>query len=77
MPTYFFNIRNTDGLIVDDEGITLPNIEAARREAIFGLREIAANLIKTGEPTGRRKMQVTNEAGEVLFTVSCKYVISA
>ena len=34
MPRYYFNIRSASGaLIQDEEGVHLPNIEAAREEA--------------------------------------------
>ena len=36
----------------------LPNIEAARPEAVLSLRDVAAELIRIGGTTQRRKMHV-------------------
>jgi hypothetical protein len=36
----------------------LPNIEAARPEAVLSLRDVAAELIRIGGTTGRRNMHV-------------------
>ena len=45
MPRYYFNLRDGDELIPDDEGIELPAIENARKEAIRGLADCARDAI--------------------------------
>ena len=43
MPLYYFNIRQPDGgLAEDDEGIELPGIDAAMAEAVASAKELAA-----------------------------------
>jgi hypothetical protein len=40
MPRYFFNIRDQHHLEQDDEGLELPNLDAAVEEAKRALREM-------------------------------------
>jgi hypothetical protein len=57
MPRYFFNVSGSD--FVDDEGIDLPDVEAARREAIRAARELAGN-------PGARSIMATDENGVIV-----------
>jgi hypothetical protein len=41
MPRYFFDIRDGDELIADEEGMDLPDLEAAFREAARSLADIS------------------------------------
>ena len=45
MSRYYFNLREDDELIPDDEGVELPTIESARDEAIRGLVDSARDVI--------------------------------
>jgi hypothetical protein len=38
---YFFDIQDGEARIPDEEGIILPNVEAAREEAAMSLAELA------------------------------------
>ncbi len=49
MPRFFFHARDGDQRIDDPEGTDLPDLDAARAEAVVGAREIAAERIKRGE----------------------------
>jgi hypothetical protein len=48
MPLYFFHIRHPDRLVSDDEGMDLPNDDAARHEGLESARDIAADSIRRG-----------------------------
>jgi hypothetical protein len=39
MTRYYFDLRDRDGFIIDDEGFELPDIEAAQREAVLSLAD--------------------------------------
>ena len=41
MPRYFFDIRNGDGLIPDEEGTDLPDLQAAQLEAARTLADMS------------------------------------
>jgi uncharacterized heparinase superfamily protein len=55
MPHYFFDLVNGSGLTRDDEGQELPDLEAARLEAIRQARPIIAEEVLNGriDLTGR------------------------
>ena len=69
MPVYQFHIRNNHSLVVDEDGINLPDVEAAAREAIHSAHEFFAEV---SWPTDM-VFEVTDEAGRLVFT----YPISA
>ena len=39
MTRYYFDLRDRDGFIIDDEGFELPDIEAVQREAVLSLAD--------------------------------------
>jgi hypothetical protein len=39
MTRYYFDLRDRDGFIIDDEGFDLPDIEAVQREAVLSLAD--------------------------------------
>ena len=48
MPRYFFDLANGDGLLRDEEGAELNDIERARAFALHSAREVAASEIREG-----------------------------
>jgi len=66
MPRYYFDTQNGEQHFHDDEGSELPDVQAARDEAIAVLPEIAGGELPDGD---RREMVLTvrNEAGQVFF----------
>ena len=77
MPRYYFHVREgAAGLLSDPEGSHLPNLAAARREAIEGARQLISAAVLTGEPLGlAREMQVEDENGTTLLTLRFRDVI--
>jgi hypothetical protein len=65
MPRYFFNIRDGYDLDEDEEGIELPNIEAARAEALATVEELRDQLTDAGNI----ELEITDEEGRRLLTV--------
>ena len=66
MPQFYFNVHDGKDLI-DDQGLEFPNADSAREAAVclFGLvLKEDASLVACG--AGRR-MEVTDQAGSVLF----------
>ena len=62
MTRYFFHIRNDDRLREDDEGIDLPSLAAARKEAVLSARELIAESIASSEPWDHCSIEVWDEA---------------
>jgi hypothetical protein len=65
MPRYFFNIRDGYDVDEDEEGIELPDIEAARAEALATVEELRDEL----KDAGNIELEITDESGRRLLTV--------
>ena len=65
MPRYFFNIRDGYDVDEDEEGVELPNVEAARAEALATVEELRDELRDAGDI----ELEITDETGRCLLTV--------
>jgi hypothetical protein len=45
MPRYFFDTRDDDRLLSDDEGLELPDMEAVKVQAAKSLAELARDVL--------------------------------
>jgi hypothetical protein len=45
MPRYFFDTRDDDRLLSDDEGLELPDMEAVKVQAAKSLAELAVDVL--------------------------------
>jgi nucleoid-associated protein YgaU len=68
MPRYFFHLREGDRVLPDHDGSELPNLEAARAEAIQSARELLAAKLKAGEVVDGQAFEIADESGEVVLT---------
>jgi hypothetical protein len=75
VPRYYFHIHGPNGTIPDDEGSDLPEVDAARKEALLAVREMVADTIKRGaNPSDGRQLWVADESGKVLFAIPFRQV---
>lgn len=65
MPRFFFNIRDGYDVDEDDEGIELPDLDAARAEAIATVEELRDELADAGNI----ELEIVDESGRRLLTV--------
>ena len=75
MPTFFFHLRDGGELIEDPDGSDLPDLDAARAEAIAGAREAVAEGVRAGKPVLGRSVEIADGAGRVLATVTARDVL--
>ena len=68
MPLYFFNLRDGHELDEDEEGIELPDLEAARAEALATVEELRGQLADVDDIM----LEITDETGRRLLTVPFK-----
>jgi hypothetical protein len=61
MTTYFFHIRDDDRLIRDEEGLDLPNVAAARKEAALSAHNLVAEAIGTDEPLDHVAIEIWDD----------------
>jgi hypothetical protein len=66
MQRYYFDLRDDDGLTIDDEGIELPDLRAVRYEASRSVVDAARNvLLRPTRPT-EVAVEVRDESGPVI-----------
>ena len=69
MGHFFFHLRAGEQLILDEEGLDLPDVSAARHEAILSAREILAAAIRAGKAKVPDAFVISDEAGRALDMV--------
>ena len=69
MPRYFFHIFN-DEVSVDEEGVVLPDLAAARETAMDGCRDLVCESVRRGHLDLDHRIDVADEKGEVLLKVT-------
>lgn len=69
MPHYFFNIFD-DEAALDEDGIELPDLAAARHEALEGARDLACEAIHNGHLNLDHYIEVADESGTRLLTIT-------
>jgi hypothetical protein len=76
MARYFFNVKGSDGAVSRDrEGQELADLDAACVEAVNSNREMLGERLLHGGTIGPRQIDVTDESGKVLATVSAQDVL--
>jgi hypothetical protein len=72
MARFFFHTRRGDEIAKDDEGFELPNLAAARKEALATAREIVADAVKFGKDRTPDSVLIADADGREVMTVSLK-----
>jgi hypothetical protein len=71
MGRFYFHVRAGDELTPDDEGMDLPDLSAAKREALL------FEAIKSGSQTVPEAFVIADDEGRALDTVSLAAVLPA
>jgi hypothetical protein len=69
MPLYFFNVYNDEDT-VDEEGQDLPDLDAAREEAIISARALICEGVHDGEVTLSHRIEVLDQSRRPALTVT-------
>jgi hypothetical protein len=69
MGRFFFHIRMSDQVISDQEGLDLPDVAAARLEALAAARYILADAIRSGSDNIPEAFLIADGEGRELETV--------
>lgn len=77
MRRYFFHIRHNGETVMDEEGDEFASIDEARSSALRSVRELVAARIKNGQTVINKHMDVHDETGERLMSISFREVIDA
>jgi hypothetical protein len=72
MARFYFHMRTGERVDRDTDGAEMPNLEAARAEALQSAREILADAIKAAKSDLLDCLVIADEEGQELATVSLK-----
>lgn len=70
MPLYYLHLRNSTGLVRDEEGHDLRDLDAARRAAVASIRSIIADEALQGRIDLRGEVEIADGADAVLLRVA-------
>ena len=70
MPLYRFDLYNSVGFVPDEEGRELPDVEAARGEAVKAARGIIADEVLQGRIDLNGRIEVLDGEGPPILTLS-------
>jgi hypothetical protein len=71
----FLHVRDGEAFIEDPEGGNFPDIAAAHAEAIASLQEIVADRLEAGKKPGSLQVEICDDRGHLLATISSKAVL--
>jgi hypothetical protein len=74
MPHFYFDVRDGDSLVQDEEGLSFPSIEAARDEATRALAEMA-NDASPNAYVREMAIEVRDEGKEPLLRTVLRFEI--
>jgi hypothetical protein len=69
MPRFYFHVYN-DVIAIDEEGLELPDLEAAREQAMDSARELVCESIHKGHLNLDHRIEVDDEHHRRLMTIS-------
>jgi hypothetical protein len=73
MTRYYFHVRDNAGdLCRDNEGQELPDLAAARQEALNASRELLGEQLLHGGQIAPQQIEIAGERGDVLLTVDVR-----
>jgi hypothetical protein len=75
MPRYYLHIKDGDRLIKDQEGVELPSVLSAKREAEHAAREILAAKVRAGDIIDGQEFEIADARGNRMLTIPFKSVL--
>ena len=72
---YYFNLCSDDGIDLDQQGLDLPTLDDARREANRAAREMVAELVLENRKIDGMRFEIADQAGNRLETLHFRDVI--
>jgi hypothetical protein len=70
MPRYYLHMSDGNGFIEDEEGIDLPDAEAARATALRCARDVMMGEVRSGTLDLTSFIEVEDEQRKLLFTLT-------
>jgi hypothetical protein len=67
MARFYFHLRDGRDILLDDEGVELDGVEAAREQALRSARSILAAEVLEGRVPLHMRIDVENGAGAIVY----------
>ncbi len=77
MPIYYFDLVTSAGVAEDLAGSELPDLDAARLEAIEDARELMSIAVRLGHDISSQSLSIRSERGDLLLVVRSADAISS
>jgi len=77
VPRYFFNFRDQSELDPDEDGLELPDLDAAYLEAFEAAREMWGEAIREMRNPSRQQFEISDAAGRILLVVPFMEVLES
>ncbi len=75
MPRYFFHVYD-DIIAEDEEGVELPNLAAARLNALRGARDLIGEQVRRGYFVLSHWIDVVDEQGKKVLTITFRDAVA-
>jgi hypothetical protein len=75
MARFYFHLQEGGNLLEDSDGTDLPDVDAARLEAILAARDILSDAIRTGRGKVAEAFVIADEAGRKIDVVPLSIVL--
>ncbi len=75
MPRYFFHFQDPVSCLSDEQGVSLPDPEAAWYHGVRSAREIIDQDLRVGAVRPGRRVEVVDESGEQVWAMPFDEVI--
>jgi Domain of unknown function (DUF6894) len=63
MKRYYFDLRDSEGLVVDEEGLELQCVQAVQEEAALSLADAARNGLRRSDDALQLAIEVRTDTG--------------
>jgi hypothetical protein len=77
MPRYFFHFHDGNLLEPDEDGLEMPDLDAAYLEAFEAAKEIWIDAIRTMHNPSRERFEVADDSGNTLLIVPLNEVMES
>ena len=75
MPRFYLHLQ--DGVrLCDEDGMLFDGLDGAREEAVRAARDMMSDQVRCGRLSLRDRIEITDEAGEAVLTVSFREAVS-
>lgn len=75
MPRYYFQLVEGNAVLPDPDGTEVASLQDAKREAVRAIREIAAEHLRSEQKLELTSIQIENEDGDLVASVTCDEAI--